>query len=120
MKKLFWIGGIVLILLGVRAYLVFRSDSGIVSGPDIITVTEGTQGFKDNLTIGVANIWNGSGVVYISSKTDNVSKDVKTGDSFDFQSYHIQVLRVKENTKILPVGWTGGSNGSITLKITEK
>lgn len=120
MKKYFYIGGIVLILLGVSAYLIFRSDSGIISGPDIITVTEGTQGFKNNLNIGVGNIQNGSGIVFISSKTGNTSKDVKTGDNFDFQNYHIQVLGVKENTRILPMGWTGGSNGYITLSITEK
>lgn len=113
-------GIIILVILVIFAYFVFSSDSGIVSGPDIITVSEGTQGFKSNLSIGVANIQNGSGVVYISSKTDNASKDVKTGDNFDFQNYHIQILGIKENTRILPVGWTGGSNGSITLEITDK
>ena len=50
----------------------------------------------------------------------NTSKDVKSGDNFDFQNYHIQIIEVKENTKILPEGWTGGSNGSVTLKITGK
>jgi hypothetical protein len=111
---------IVLIILGTFAYFAFNSNSTIVDGPNIITVTEGTQGFKNNLRIGVANIANGSGVVYLSFKNDNTSKEVRTGDSFDFQNYHIQVLGVKENTGILPVGSTGGSNGSITLKITEK
>lgn len=121
MKKYFYAGGIVLVILGVFAYLVFfSSDSGIVYGPNIVTVTEGTQGFKNNLTIGVANIKNGSGVIYISSNTGNISKDVKTGDNFDFQNYNIRILKVKENTRILPVGWTGGSNGSIALKIAEK
>lgn len=120
MKKYFYVGGIALAILGIFAYLIFSSDFGIVYGPDIITVTEGTQGFKNNLRISVANIQNGSSVVYISSEIDTTSKDVKIGDNFDFQNYHIQILRVKENTRILPVGWTGGSNGSVTLKITEK
>jgi hypothetical protein len=120
MKKYFYIGAIVLVILAICAYFVFSSNPVIVYGPDTITVTEGTQGFKNNLSIGVANIQNGSGVVYISSKTTHASKNVKTGDNFDFQTYHIQVLGVKENTKILPVGWTGGSNGSVTLKITGK
>lgn len=111
---------IVLIILGTFAYFAFNSNSTIVDGPNIITVIEGTQGFKNNLRIGVANIANGSGVVYLSFKNDNTNKDVKTGDNFDFQSYHIQVIGVKENTRILPVGSTGGSNGSITLQITEK
>ncbi|MFH1200759.1 MAG: hypothetical protein V1484_00290 [bacterium] len=117
--KLGWII-VVLVILGIFAYLVFSSNYGIVYGPNIIIVTEGTQGFKNNLKVGVANIQNGSGIVYLSSKTDNTSKDVKTGDNFDFQNYHIQVFRVKENTRILPVGWTGGNNGFITFKITEK
>ena len=111
---------IVLVILGISIYFFSSSNSGVVVDPNIITVIEGTQGFKNNFRIGVANIQNGSGIVYISSKTDTTSKDVKTGDNFDFQNYNIQVIEVKENTKILPVGWTGGSNGSITLEITEK
>ncbi len=116
------LGWIVLCLaiLGIFAYFFLGFNSRIVYDPNIITVTEGTQGFKNNLKIGVANIQNGSGVVYLSFKNDNTNKDVKTGDSFDFQNYHIQVIGVKENTKILPMGSTGGSNGSITLEITEK
>ena len=111
---------IILVILGISIYFFSSSNSGVVVDPNIITVIEGTQGFKNNFRIGVANIQNGSGIVYISSKTDTTSKDVKTGDNFDFQNYNIQVIEVKENTKILPVGWTGGSNGSITLEITEK
>lgn len=119
---MFKIGRIIifLVILGIFAYFIFALNSGIVYSPNTITVTEGTQGFKNNLTIGVANIQNGSGTIYISSKTDNTGKDIKTGDIFYFQNYHIQVIEVKENTKILPAGWTGGSNGSITLEITEK
>ncbi len=121
MKKYFYVGGVVLVILGIFSYFVFNLNSGIISGPDIVTITEGTQSFKNNLSIGVVNVGNGSGIVYISSKTGTTtSKNVKLGDNFDFQNYHIQVLTVKKNTKILPVGWTGGSNGSITLKITEK
>jgi len=119
-QKLGWIV-VVLIILGISVYFFSNYNSGVVvDGPNIITVTEGTQGFKNNLKIGVANIQNGSGIVYLSSKTGNVSENVKTGDNFDFQNYNIQILEVKENTRILPVGSTGGSNGSITLKITEK
>lgn len=111
---------VVLIILGISIYFFSNSNYKVVIDPNIITITEGTQGFKDNIRIGVANIQNGSGILYISSKTDTVSKDVKTEDSFDFQDYHIQVIEVKKNTKILPISWTGGSNGLITLKITRK
>jgi hypothetical protein len=111
---------VILVILGIFVYFFSSSNSKIVVDPNIITITEGTQGFKDNIRIGVANIQNGSGVIYLTSQADNINKDVKTGDNFDFQNYHIQVIDVKKNTKILPVSWTGGSNGSITLKITEK
>lgn len=120
MKKYFYIGGIVLVTLGVFTYLILSSNSGIISGPDIITVTEGTQGFKNNFSIGVSNIQNGSGVVSVFEDALTINKDIKTGDNFDFQNYNFQILKVKENTKLLPVGWTGGSNGYVTLKITEK
>ena len=120
MSKIFvWII-VVLVILGTSVYFFSNSNSKVVVGPNIITITEGTQGFKDNIRIGVANIQNGSGVVYLASQADNINKDVKNGDNFDFQNYYIQVIDVKKNTKILPVGWTGGSNGSITLKITAK
>ena len=112
--------GIVLIILGISIYFSLSSNFEDVVDPNIITITEGTQGFKDNIRIGVANIQNGSGIIYLSFQADNINKDVKTGDDFDFQNYHIQVIDIKKNTKILPVGWTGGSNGSITLKITAK
>jgi len=111
---------LVLIILGIFVYFFSNSNSKVVVDPNIITITEGTQGFKDNIRIGVANIQNGSGVIYLASQTDNINKDVKTGDTFDFQNYHIQVIEVKENTRILPAGSTGGSNGSVTLEITEK
>jgi len=112
---------VALVVLGIFVYFFSNSNSKVVD-PNIITITEGTQGFKDNIRIGVANIQNNSGVIYLASQADNMNKDVKTGDDFDFQNYHIQVIEVKENTKILPMGWgwTGGSNGSITLKITAK
>ena len=86
--------------------------------PNIITITEGTQGFKYGIRIGVGNIQNGSGVVYLVSQDDSLNKEVKSGDNFSFQNYHILVIEVKENTRILPVGSTGGSDGSITLEIT--
>ena len=111
---------VVLVILGIFVYFFSNSNSKVVVDPNIITITEGTQGFKDNIRIGVANIQNGSGVIYLTSQAGNINKDVKNGDNFDFQNYHIQVIEVKENTKIFPVGSTGGSNGSITLKITEK
>jgi hypothetical protein len=110
---------VVLVILGIFVYFFSNSNSKVVVDPNIITVTEGTQGFKDGIRIGVANIQNGSGVIYLSSQTDNINKNVNTGDSFDFQNYHIQIIEVKENTRILPAGSTGGSNGSITLKITK-
>lgn len=118
-RKLGWMI-IILVVLGASIYFFSRSNSTIVDDPNSITVIEGTQGFKNNLKIGIANIQNGSGIVHISSQTDNASENVKTGDNFDFKDYHIQVIQVKENTKILPVGFTGGSNGSITLRITKK
>jgi hypothetical protein len=111
---------VALVILGIFVYFFSNSNSKVATDPDIITITEGTQGFKDNIRIGVANIQNGSGVIDLASQTDNINKDVKIGDNFDFQNYYIQVIAVKKNTKILPVGWTGGSNGSITLKITAK
>ena len=120
MSKIFaWII-VALVILGIFVYFFSNSNPVDVVDPNIITITEGTQGFKDNIRIGVANIQNGSGVIYLASQADDINKDVKTGDNFDFQNYHIQVMDVKKNTKILPVGWTGGSNGSITLKITAK
>jgi len=111
---------VVLVVLGISIYFFSSSTSKVVVDPNIITITEGTQGFKDNIRIGVANIQNGSGVIYLASEADNINKDVKTGDNFDFQNYHVQVIEVKESTKILPAGYTGGSNGLITLKITKK
>lgn len=111
---------VVLVVMGIFAYFFSNSNSKVVVDPNIITIMEGTQGFKDNIRIGVANIQNDSGVIYLASQANNINKDVKTGDNFDFQNYHIQVIEVKENTKILPAGFTGGSNGSITLKIIEK
>lgn len=111
---------VVLVILGIFVYFFSNSNSRVVVDPNIITITEGTVGFKDNIRIGVANIQNGSGVIYLASQADNLNKDVNTGDNFDFQNYHIQVIEVKENTKILPAGYTGGTNGSVTLKITEK
>jgi hypothetical protein len=119
-NKIFgWIS-VVLIILGIFVYFFSHSNSKVVVDPNIITITEGTQGFKNNIRIGVANIQNGSGVLYLTSQADTIHKDVKTGEDFDFQIYHIRVIEVKENTNILPAGSTGGSNGSITLKITEK
>jgi hypothetical protein len=111
---------VVSIILGIFIYFFSSSNSEVTFDPNVITVIEGTRGFKNNLNIGVANIQNDSGIVHISSETDIVSQEVKTGDDFDFQNYHIQIIKVKENTKILPIGWTGGSNGSIVLEITEK
>lgn len=111
---------VVLVILGIFVYFFSNSNSKVVVDPSNITITEGTRGLKDNIRIGVANIQNGSGVIYLASQADNINKDVKAGDDFDFQNYHIQVIEVKENTKILPMGWTGGSNGSITLKITAR
>jgi hypothetical protein len=118
-KKFGWVT-VVLVILGIFVYFFSNSNSKAVVDPNIITITEGTQGFKDNIRIGVANIRNGSGVIYLTSQAENINKNVKNGDSFDFQNYHIQVIGVKENTKILPAGSTGGSNGSVTLKITKK
>ncbi len=111
---------LVLVILGIFVYFFSNSNSKVVVDPNIITIREGTQGFKDNIRIGVANIQKGFGVIYLATQADNINKDVNTGDNFDFQNYHIQVIEVKENTKILPAGSTGGSNGSVTLKITEK
>lgn len=111
---------VALVILGIFIYFFSGSNSKVAVDPSIITITEGTQGFKDNIRIGVANIQNSSGVIYLTSQADNINKDVKTGDDFDFHNYHIQVIGVKKNTKILPIGWTGGSNGSITFKITTK
>ncbi|KKR66989.1 MAG: hypothetical protein UU09_C0042G0002 [Microgenomates group bacterium GW2011_GWA2_40_6] len=111
---------LVLVILGIFVYFFSNSNSKVVVDPNIITIREGTQGFKDNIRIGVANIQKGFGVIYLAPQADNINKDVNTGDNFDFQNYHIQVIEVKENTKILPAGSTGGSNGSVTLKITEK
>lgn len=120
MSKIFgWII-VVLITLGIFVYFFSNSNSKVAVDPNIITIMEGTQGFKDNIRIGVANIQNGSGIIYLASQADNINKDVKTGDDFNFQNYHIQVTEVKKNTNILPMGWAGGSNGSITLKITAK
>jgi hypothetical protein len=118
-KILGWII-IVFVILGIFIYFFSNSNSKDIVDPNIITITEGTQGFKDNIRIGVASIRNDSGVIYLASQTDNINKDVKIGDDFDFQNYHIQVIKIKKNTKIFPEGWTGGSNGSIILKITEK
>jgi hypothetical protein len=111
---------VALIILGIFVYFFSNSNSRDIVGPNVITITEGTQGSKDNIKIGVANIQNGSGVIYLASQADNINKDVKTGDDFDFQNYRIQVIEVKENTNILPMGWTGGSNGSITFEIIAK
>ncbi len=122
-KKLLLVGGIVIVILGIYAYLVFSSwspKSGVLYEPNTIAITEGTQGLKNNLSIGVMSIQDGSGVISIHSKTNSTTKNVKIGDNFDFQNYHIQILDIKKNTKILPMGWTGGSNGFITLRITEK
>jgi hypothetical protein len=119
-SKIFGQTIIVLVVFGISIYFFSSSNSRVVIDPNIITVTEGTQGFKDNIRIGVANIKNGSGIIYLASQSNNINKDVKTGDDFDFHNYHIQVIEVKENTKILPMSWTGGSNGSINLKITAK
>jgi len=119
-SKIFGLIIVALVILGIFVYFFSNSNSEVVVDPNIITITEGTQGFKDNIRIGVANIQNGSGTIYLASQADNINKDVKIGDDFDFQNYHIQVIDVQKNTKILPVGWAGGSNGSITLKITAK
>ena len=119
-SKIFGWTIVVFVILGIFVYFFSNSNSKVVVDPNIITIMEGTQGFKDNIRIGVANIQNGSGVIYLASQADNINKDVNTGDNFDFQNYHIQVIEVKENTKILPAGSTGSSNGSVTLKITEK
>jgi len=110
---------VILVILGIFVYFFSNLNPKVVD-PNIITITEGTQGFKDNIRIGVANIQNGLGVIYLASQANSINKDINTGDNFDFQNYHIQVIEVKENTKILPAGLTGGSNGSVTLKITEK
>jgi len=120
LSKIFGWTIIVLVVIGVFIYFFSNSTPKVVIDSNLITITEGTQGFKDNIRIGVANIQNGSGIIYLTSQTDNISKNIKTGDDFNFQNYHIQVIEVKENTKILPAGFTGGSNGSVTLKIIEK
>lgn len=119
LKKSGWIVAVLAVLI-IFVYFFYNSSSVVTTDPNIITVTEGTQGFKDNIRIGVANIQNGSGVVYLTSQTENTSRDVKTGDNFDFLSYNIQVIEVKDNNKALPPGFTGGSNGSIILKIINK
>jgi hypothetical protein len=119
-NKTFGLIILVLVILGIFFYFYSNSNSKVTVDPNVITITEGTQGFKGNIRIGVANIQNGSGVIYLTSQAGNINKDVKTGDTFDFQDYYIQVIGVKENTKILPAGSTGGSNGSVTLKITKK
>lgn len=118
-KILGWII-VVLVILGTSVYFFSSSNSKVVVDHNTITITEGTQGFKDNIRIGVANIQNSSGFIYLTSQVSNLNKEVKIGDNFDFQDYNIQVIEVKENSRILPAGITGGSNGSITLKITEK
>lgn len=111
---------VILVVLGIFVYFYSNSNYKVVVDPNIITITEGTQGFKDNIRIGVANIHNDSGIIYLTSQAENINKSVKTGNNFNFQNYYIQVIEIKENTKILPDGFTGGSNGSITLKITGK
>jgi len=111
---------VVLVISGIFVYFFPNSKSKIVVDPNIITITEGAQGFKDNIRIGVVSIQNGSSVIYLASQADNINKDVKAGDNFDFRGYYVQVIEIKENTKILPIGLTGGSNGSITLRITKK
>lgn len=119
-SKLFgWIIG-ALVILGIFVYFFPNSNPKVAADPNVITITEGTQGLKDNIRIGVASIQNGSGIIYLASQADNINREIKTGDNFDFQNYHIQVMDVKKNTKILPVGLTGGSNGSVTLKITAE
>lgn len=119
-SKIFGLIIVALVILGTSIYFFYNSNFKVVVDPNIIIITEGTQGFRDNVRISVANIQNGSGVIYLASQADNINKDVKAGDDFDFQNYYIQVIEVKKNTKIIPVGWTGGSNGSITLKIIAR
>ncbi len=120
-QNFFWILGIVVLILGFFVCF-FGTDFRVITGPDIITVKEGTQSFATDIVVGVANISNGSGAVFLSLKADKntpaIHREVKKGDRFDFQDYLIEILQIKGNSRLFAP--PGGSNGSITLKIIKK
>ena len=93
---------VVLIIMGIFVYFFSNSNSKVIVDPNIITITEGTQGFKDSIRISVANIRNGSGVIYLTSQAKNINKNVNTGIVLIFRIITFRLLRLRKTLKFCP------------------
>lgn len=88
--------------------------------PNLITISTGTQGRFENLSVGLGDIQNNTANLYFNSDGTDVSsmKKVIASDKFEVNGYNVEVEAVEKayNPSVLP----GSSQGKVKLIITKE
>lgn len=90
------------------------------NNPNILTISTGTQGRFEDLSIGLGNIQNNSANIYIHQNGNggSTSKKVVVGDQLEIYGYKIEVKSISNSWN--PSRLIGASHGSIKLLVTRQ
>lgn len=117
----------IIILTLITVFLIWQNfyhnspSPGIdLNDPNLITISTGTKGHFENLSVGLGDIQNNTANLYFNlDGTDDFSmKKVVAGDKFEMKGYSVEIKAVEKayNPSVLP----GASQGNVKLIITKK